>query len=108
MRARLLRISERRARLVARAHVERESLAALVARTDGAADMLAMGRRLVDELRRQPLLVAAGVALMVVLRPRRAFGWLLKGWSAWRLYRGARHWLQRFAASAGSGTPAGR
>ena len=41
VRARLLRLAERRARLTERAHLERESLAALVARTDGASDLAA-------------------------------------------------------------------
>jgi len=35
------------------------------------------------------------VALLVALRPRRALGWLMKGWSAWRLYRGAQRWWRQ-------------
>jgi len=93
MRARLLALAERRARLTALAGAERESLAAFVARTDGAvgkvAGALAVVRRQLGKLRDQPLLVAAAVALLVVLRPRRALGWALKGWSLWRAYRGA-------------------
>ena len=100
-RERLLVLAERRARLVERARAERESVAALVARADDAASWLATGRRLLDELRRQPLIVALGAASLIALRPRRALTWLARGWSLWRLYRGARRWWLRIA-----GTPA--
>lgn len=104
MRTRLVQLAERRARLLERAGAERESLAAMVARTDAAAGFasgtLAAGRRMLDELRRRPLLVAASVGLLIALRPRRALAWALKGWSAWRLYRGAQRWWQRWAAAA--------
>ena len=106
VRSHLLRLAERRARLVERAQTERESLAALLARGDGAADWLAAGGRLLDELRRQPLLAAAGAVLLFALRPRRALGWLLKGWSAWRMVRGAQRWWQRIAAATATGTTA--
>lgn len=107
-RERLIQLAERRARLVERARAERESLAALIGRTDEAASWLATGRKLLDELRKQPLIVAAGAAFLIALRPRRALGWIAKGWSLWRLYRGARRWWLRFAAMSGTtGTPAG-
>jgi len=110
MRGRLLLLAERRAGLAARASAERESLAAFMARTDGAVRMatraLAVGRRLLDELRRQPLLVAAGVALLIAFRPRRALGWALKGWSLWRTVRGLQRWWQ--IASAVIAAPASR
>jgi hypothetical protein len=103
-RSRLLAIAERRALLKARALAERETLAALAARTDGAGrlagNVLATGRRVLEEIRHQPLLVVAGAALLVALRPRRAFKWLLEGWSLWRMYRGAQRWWQRLAAGA--------
>ena len=110
MRGRLLLLAERRAGLAARASAERESLAAFMARTDGPVRMatraLAVGRRLLDELRRQPLLVAAGVALLIAFRPRRALGWALKGWSLWRTVRGLQRWWQ--VASAVIAAPASR
>jgi len=100
-RERLIRIAERRARLQERARAERESLAALIARSDEWTDVLQGARRVAEELRRQPWIVAAGVALLVALRPRRALGWLMKGWTAWRIYRGARRWYAQFAARSG-------
>jgi hypothetical protein len=45
--------------------------------------------------------VVAGVALLAVLRPRRTLAWLARGWSLWRLARGAQGWWRRFSAAAG-------
>ena len=103
VRRRLLQLAERRARLAERARAERESLAALVARSDEASRVvsrvLGTGERLLQELRRQPLLVIAGAALLVVLKPRLALRWLGRGWGLWRLYRGLRRWWQRLAGA---------
>jgi hypothetical protein len=89
MRERLLALAGRRARLVVRAQAERETMAALLARTDGAASLVRTARRALDQAGRHPLIVVAGVALLVALRPRRAITWLARGWSLWRLYRRA-------------------
>ncbi len=103
MRQRLLALAEQRARLAARAQAERASLAALLLPADGAgalaATLLRGVRRAMDAAGRQPLLAVAGVVLLAVLRPRRALGWLARGWSLWRLYREARIWWLRFAAA---------
>lgn len=109
MREHLLALAERRARLVARAQEERATITALLVPADGAAAMAASlfqaARRALEEARRHPLIMIAGVALLVALRPRRAISWLAKGWSLWRLYREASGWWRRFAAI--TGTPAG-
>ena len=103
MRERLLALAEQRARLAARAQAERVALAALLAPADGAAvlatTLLRTLRRAMAAAGRQPLVVVAGVALLAALRPRRALNWLARGWSLWRLYRGARGWWERFAAA---------
>lgn len=103
MRERLLALAERRARLAARAQSERESMAALIARTDAVASLavsvLHAARRVLEQGQRHPLAVVAGVALLAALRPKRAVTWLARGWSLWRLYRGARGWWLRFAAT---------
>jgi hypothetical protein len=98
-RARLLRLAEKRVRLSENARAERERLGSIIERSDALAPVLQGARRIADELRRQPWIVAAGVALLFALRPKRAFGWLAKGWSAWRLYRGALRWWQQIAAA---------
>ena len=105
-RTRLLHIAERRARYVERAAAEREALARALAASDTAASLLAGARRVLEGIAQQPLVVAAGIALLVVLQPRRALGWLMKGWSAWRVYRSARRYWQRLAAAAAGTSPA--
>ncbi len=109
MRERLLALTERRARLAERAQAERESLLRLIEPVDRAAvtaaSLLRTARRALDEAGRHPLLVVTGVALLVALRPRRTLTWLARGWSLWRLYRGALGWWQRLSAVAGA--PAG-
>ena len=89
-RARLLELAARRARLQEQARAEREKLAALLGRADEASALVQRVRRLLAETGRQPLLVVAGAAFFIALRPRRAFKWLARGWTLWRLYRGAR------------------
>ncbi len=106
MRSRLLALAEHRMRLSARAQAERETMAALLAPADGASalatTLLRTVRRAMEAAQRQPLIAVAGVLLFAVLRPKRALGWLARGWSLWRLYHGARGWWQRFAAAAPS------
>jgi hypothetical protein len=103
MRARLLALAEHRTRLASRAQAERETLAALLAPVDGAASLATALMRTVqrglEEARRQPLIAVALVALLAALRPRRALTWISRGWSLWRLYRGARGWWLRFERS---------
>jgi hypothetical protein len=110
MRERLLALAERRAQLSARAQAERASLASLLAPADAAANLAAsvvrVARNLTGQAARHPLLTVAGVALLAALRPRRALTWLGRGWSLWRLYRGARGWWLRYSAP-GAGAPAG-
>jgi len=101
MRERLLGLAEHRTRLAARAQDEREALASMLAPVDAAAALAGSATRLAGGLAgqaaRYPWFVAAGVALLAALRPRRALVWFSRGWSLWRLYRGAQGMYQRFA-----------
>jgi hypothetical protein len=104
MRERLLALAEQRARLAARAQDERSSLTAMLAPADAAAALACsvtrLARGLADRAGRHPLLVVAGVALLAALRPRRTAVWLSRGWSLWRLYRGAQGWWLRMSADS--------
>ena len=106
MRQQLLALAERRARLAARAQAERETLVALLAPADAAAafavSLIRTARGVLEQAGRHPLTVVAGVALLAALRPRRALTWLARGWSLWRLYRGAHGWWLRLTAIAGA------
>lgn len=110
-RARLLELAGRRASLVAEARLEREALAAMLARSDALAlrgVRLAEGiQRIAAELQARPLLALAAVAALVALKPRRALGWILKGWSAWRMYRGALRWWHSFTGGSKPGAAGG-
>ena len=110
MRERLLALAERRARLVVHAQAERATISRLLAPADAAASLgislCRLAGDLVNRARQYPLGVIAGAALLVALRPKRAIAWLSRGWSLWRLYRGARGWLLRFeSSSAAAGAP---
>jgi hypothetical protein len=95
----LIFLAERRALLQQRAHAERERLAAVMTRSDEATLLVRRLRRLIEEVRKRPWIVAGVGALLIALRPQRALGWLLKGWSAWRMYRGAQRWWKQFAGN---------
>ncbi|MGH8676598.1 MAG: YqjK family protein, partial [Burkholderiales bacterium] len=71
-RDRLIALGQHRARLVERARVEREHFDALVARIESALSWVDVVQNGLGEVRRHPLLLLAGVALLVALRPRRA------------------------------------
>lgn len=102
MRRRLIALAEARALLRERAAAERDALDGFLGRADEAASLAARVQNLIDELRRRPALIAAGAAFMVALRPKRALSWLAKGWSAWRLYRGAQRWFASVAGAQGN------
>ena len=105
MRERLLALAEHRARLVARAQSERESVSRLLAPTDAmsalAATVFQTVRRIFHEARQYPLLAIAGGVILAAMRPRRAVGWIAKGWSLYRLYRTLAPVWQRFAPTTG-------
>ena len=52
----------------------------------------------VQWLREHPQWPAAALALLAVLRPRRALAWATRLWWGWGLYQKARDWLARAAA----------
>jgi len=110
MRERLLALAEHRTRLVARAQADRESIAQLLAPTDAISAMATSAfravRRIFREARKYPLLALAGGVALAAMRPRRAIGWIARGWSLYRLYRSVAPVVQRFAATAA--TPANR
>ena len=104
-RDRLIALSQQRTRLVARARVEREHLGAVAARIEAKFWWVDAAHNGVDGVRRHPLLLAAGVVLLFVLRPRGAVKLLVSSWSLWRLYQRARR-LWTVAAALASGATA--
>ncbi len=97
MRERLIVLRERRARLLARAASEREALGAFVDRTDTAGRWMETAARLLSEAKQHPAWIAAGAAFLLALRPKRALGWVAKGWTLYQLYRRGRVLWDRVA-----------
>jgi hypothetical protein len=100
MRARLIELRERRAQLREQAARERAALGGALAHAEVIEGWAGKGVAAADWLRRRPLLIAAGVALLLALRPRRALGWLSRGITLWQLWREARALWRRLAPLA--------
>ncbi|MCU0804552.1 MAG: YqjK-like family protein [Burkholderiales bacterium] len=82
-------LQRRRDRLVLLAAAQRDAVARdfrPMERPLAIADSVVDG---VQYLRAHPGFVIAGVAVIVALRPRRAFAWAQRGFAAWRTYRWA-------------------
>ena len=104
-RGRLIALGQHRALLIGRARVEREHLGVLIARAESAFFWVEVLRKGWGEVRRHPMLVAAAIALLALLRPRGAVKLAASGWSLWRLYRRARS-LWWVASALAAGAPA--
>jgi hypothetical protein len=87
MRERLIGLRERRAKLRERAARERAALEGWVARAEAVENMAAPAVRAFEWLRERPIWIAAGVAILVALRPKGALRWLSRGFGAWQLWR---------------------
>lgn len=95
IRERLLALREQRAQFVVRAEHQRDGLATLVARAETATLWLERSRTLLGNLRAHPVWIAAAVALLVVLRPRKSLKLIATGLSLWRGWRSLRAFLER-------------
>ena len=100
IRARLIELRERRATLVAQAGTQRESVIAFVERAEVATAWLDQAASAGRWLRERPLLVAAAVMLLAILRPRRTLKWLAAGFSLWRSWKSLRGFLRQLATDA--------
>jgi len=83
----MMQIRLRRARLIERSEAQRRDLSAQLELWQAplalADRSIAAGRY----LRRHPSIVAAAVALLVLLKPGRAFAWARRGFVLWRTWR---------------------
>jgi hypothetical protein len=97
MRERLLALRERRSLLVAQAAEQRAGAMKFVERLERATAWYERAKSVVLRLRAHPAWVAGGVALLVALRPRKAFKWLATAYSLWQGWRNLRTTLDRFS-----------
>jgi hypothetical protein len=96
IREKLIALRERRAVLVSRADHQRADVLELVGRADTAMAWFERARGFGRKLRANPLWVVAGVALLVILRPRKALGLAATGLTLWRNWRILRATYERF------------
>ena len=99
IRERMLVLRERRATLVAQGDSQRAELFALVERVDRATAWIGRAKAIALKARSHPLSLAAGVALVVALRPRRMLKLFATGFSLWRGWRNVRSMLDRYVPS---------
>lgn len=96
MREKLIALRERRALLVSRAEHQREAAFVLIQKAETATAWFDRARSMLRNVQRHPLWIVAGVALLVALRPGKAFKWFATGLSLWRTWRSVRATLDRF------------
>jgi hypothetical protein len=97
IREKLLALRERRAVLVSQAEAQRAGVMAIAERVERATVWVSRARSVVSTLRAHPLWVAAGVALLVAIRPRQTVKLLVTGFSLWRGWQNLRASLERIA-----------
>ena len=85
MNTKLIELAERRATLVARAANQRSELAQALTPWRRPLAVVDKGVLAARYLGRHPGLVVGAVAFVAVLRPKRVFGWLRRGWVVWRI-----------------------
>jgi hypothetical protein len=95
-------IRARRAQLLVRAAVERERLSVQLRAWEAPLTLADKGIAAARYVRRHPEWIIAAVALLAVLRPRRALGWARNGLIAWRTWR----WISQSLPSPASRRPA--
>ena len=84
---RLAEFRDKRARMVARAAVERERLLMQLQACEAPLALADKGFAAARYLRQNPQWIVAAIVLLVVLRPRRALSWARNGLIAWRAWR---------------------
>lgn len=86
----LIQLAERRERLVAQAEAQRMALAHHIEPWRIPLALADQGLVALRFMKRHPIWVAGGVALLAALRPGRVMPWLRRGWVTWQMLRGLR------------------
>jgi len=85
MNAKLIRLEERKASLVAKIERQRTELAQASAPWRGPLAVVDKGLLVTHYLKRHPELLAGLVLFSVVFRPKFAIRWFQRGWVAWKM-----------------------
>ncbi len=78
-------LAERRAALIARVANQRNEMARAAGPLRAACSAADRGMAMAGYLKQRPLLLAGGIAALVLLRPAFLWKWLKRGLLAWRL-----------------------
>jgi hypothetical protein len=92
---RLIEVARHKERLIARAEVQREAIAAGFRGLEAPASVIDRGLEVVRFLKAHPVVVAAGVAVIVALRRRSIMSIASTGLAAWRVWRTLATWAVR-------------
>ena len=90
-----MELALKRQRLQLTAAAQRRELQKSAAALVPAIEFIDKLRAGVEYIKQRPHWVVLGVAVIVVIRPRRAFRWLKRGFIAWQVYR---RWRRRVMA----------
>lgn len=93
MKKNLASITERRQRLVAQAAEQRKVLAQSIQPLHKGMSFADKGLKVVEYVKKHPVLVMGIAALIGMLKPTRAVKWLRRSWIASLAMRGLRTWL---------------
>lgn len=85
MNANLVRLAERRERLVAQAAAQRRTLALDIEPWRIPLALADQGLTALRYIKRHPEWIIGGIVLLAALRPRHVGKWLGRGWVSWQL-----------------------
>ncbi|MHB1621472.1 MAG: YqjK-like family protein [Sulfuricella sp.] len=85
MNEKLIRLAERRERLVAQAAAQRMALAQNIEPWRNPLARVDQGLAALRYIKSHPAWIVGGVALLAALRPGRAGKWLRRGWVTWQM-----------------------
>jgi hypothetical protein len=88
----LVDIARRRERLIARAALQRDTVAVACRTLERPAALIDRGVGAVMYLKAHPLLLAAGVLAVTLLGRRNLAAWAGRGWVLWRAWRSFSAW----------------
>jgi hypothetical protein len=85
MNGKLIRLAERRERLIAQAAAQRVALAQSIEPWRTPLALADQGLAALRYIKRNPAWIVGGVVLLAALRPGRAGKWLRRGWVTWQI-----------------------
>lgn len=97
MNERLLILATRHGALKARIAAQRDALSEQVRPLESVLAVADQGLLGIDWVKRNPAAVGGALAVLAILRPRRAWAWAKRGLVVWRGWRGVKNMLGKVA-----------